>query len=178
VSKELIEELIEELRDTFEYHEDGYLIRKKNGKPCGQRSNLPNGYALVWVGRRTLLAHRIIYAIMRGELPEGDIDHIDRNPMNNRIDNLRDVSHSENLHNYKQRKTNSSGFTGVSWYARYRKWRAHIMVDNKQIHLGYFDDINDAVKARKLAKIRYHSTSPDAAKFNSECFLKKCCFYS
>lgn len=51
-------ELIEELRATFEYHPDGYLIRKKTGKPCGQCVNRPNGYVAVGVGGRMLYAHR------------------------------------------------------------------------------------------------------------------------
>jgi len=161
-------DLIEELRATFDYHEDGYLIRKKNGKPCGERANHRDGYALVNVGGRLLLAHRIIYAIVTGNIPAGVIDHVDGNPMNNRIENLRDVSQSENLHNRKMNKDNSSGFQGVYWHAQCQKWMAKIRVNNRLIHLGLFDDINDAVEARKMAKIRYHPTSPEVAKFNSE----------
>lgn len=58
--------LIEELRATFAYHPDGYLIRKKNKKPCGQQANHPTGYARVKVGRRTLYAHRVIY-VLKGD---------------------------------------------------------------------------------------------------------------
>lgn len=163
-------ELIEELRATFEYHPGGYLIRKKNGKPCGQRANTRQGYALVSVGGRLLYAHRIIYAIINGEMPEGEIDHIDQNHMNNRIENLRDVSSSENQHNYKIPKDNTSGFTGVSWYARDRKWKAEIMVDNQRIYLGYFENFEEAVEARKKAKIKYHPTSPEAFKYALELF--------
>src|SRR5690606_15220653 len=106
-------ELVQELRDTFEYHPDGYLIRKKNKKPCGQHANHNKGYALVWVNGRLLLAHRIIYAIVHGKTPEGEIDHINRNRIDNRIENLRDVSHSDNMHNYPMPETNTSGFVGV-----------------------------------------------------------------
>ena len=162
--------LIEELRATFEYHEAGYLIRKRTDKPCGQRSNRTDGYAAVKVNGRKLLAHRIIYAIIHGEMPEGEIDHIDGDRMNNRIENLREVSKSENQHNSKKRKDNSSGFPGVIWHAQCRKWQAQICVDNQKIHLGYFKDHEDAVQARKMAKIKYHPSSPEAIKYASECF--------
>jgi len=163
-------ELIEELRATFAYHEDGYLIRKKNGKPCGQHANTSDGYADVWVNGRTLLAHRIIYAIAHGAMPAGQIDHINGNRMDNRIENLRDVSASENSHNSKRPKNNTSGFPGVSWNIQRQKWMAYICVNNRRIHLGLFDDIDDAVQARKMAKINYHPSSPEAVKFADECF--------
>lgn len=160
-------ELIQELRDTFEYHEEGYLIRKKNGKPCGQHTNHSAGYARVSVNGRMLYAHRIIYAIVYGEMPM-DVDHINRNRIDNRIENLRDVSKSENQHNSKKRKNNTSGFPGVSWDTRDQKWQAYIMVDRRKIHLGYFEDFDDAVQARKIAKIKYHPSSPEAQKLANE----------
>lgn len=160
--------LIEELRATFEYHPDGYLIRKKNGKPCGRRANTRQGYAQVKVNGRNLRAHRVIYAIVHGEIPEGEIDHINGNRMDNRIENLREVSSSENAHNSKKPKTNTSGFPGVYWNTRDQKWVARIRVNYRQIFLGYFDDLNEAVEARKKAKIKYHPTSPEAQRFANE----------
>lgn len=162
-------EFIEELRATFDYHEDGYLIRKSTGEPCGQRANTPRGYAAVNVGGGMLRAHRIIYAIVHGEMP-GEIDHIDGNPMNNRIENLRDVSHSVNMHNSKKSKDNTSGFPGVYWHSQHQKWYACIRADGRLIHIGYFDDFDEAVQARKLAKIRYHPSSPEAFEFALELF--------
>lgn len=161
-------ELIDELRSTFEYHEDGYLIRKKNGKPCGMHANHNKGYARVNVGGRKLYAHRIIFAIMTGKMPEGEVDHLNGDRADNRIENLREVSSSENSHNYKMPRTNSSGFTGVHYHAPLRKWCARIMVNKRRISLGYFEDFEEAVQARKMAKIRYHPSSPEAVKFASE----------
>ena len=162
-------ELIQELRNTFEYHPGGYLIRKKNGKPCGQRTNRPDGYAAVGVGKRTLYAHRIIYAIMHGKMPL-EVDHINGNRIDNRIENLRDVSSAENSHNSKMFKSNASGFPGVYWYTQRQKWMAYICIDNRKIHLGYFENFEEAVQARKKAKIRHHPSSPEAVKYASECF--------
>lgn len=162
-------ELIEELRATFEYHTDGYLIRKKNKKPCGQHGNAGNGYVQVKVGKKRLYAHRVIYAINHGNMPEGDIDHINGNCMDNRIENLRKVSKSENQHNHRMPKNNASGSIGVIWHTRDQKWMAQIRVNNRMIHLGYFTDFEKAVQARKTAKMKYHPTSPEAVKSASEC---------
>lgn len=167
-------ELIDELGDTFDYHEGGYLIRKRTGKPCGQRANNGKGYARVWVNGRYLYAHRIIYAIIHGEMPEGEIDHINGNRIDNRIENLREVSTVENMHNSKIYKTNKSGFTGVYWDTQRQKWQAYIMVDNRQINLGRFENFEDAVEARKMAKMEYHSSSPEALKYVSEGIELKC----
>lgn len=161
--------MIEELRATFDYHPDGYLIRKKNGKPCGQHVNCHNGYIKVFVNEKTLQAHRVIYAIVHGEMP-GEIDHINKDRADNRIENLRNVSHSVNIHNSRVPKTNTSGFPGVDWDARNRKWHARIMLNNQRVSLGRFEDFDEAVYARKMAKIRYHPSSPEAFKFALELF--------
>jgi len=158
-------ELVEELRAIFEYHPDGYLVRKENGNPCGQRSNHHDGYAHVKVNGMVLLAHRIIFAIVHGRMPAGQIDHINGNRMDNRIENLRDVSSSENSYNSK---TNTSGFAGVCWDARDKKWRVYFYVGYRKIYLGLFENLEDAVQARKEAKIRYHPISPEAQKYSSE----------
>lgn len=154
--------MIEELKATFEYHPDGYLIRKSTGEPCGLRANHPTGYALVNVGGKLVFAHRIIYAIVHGEMP-GEVDHINSNREDNRIENLREVSRPEDSH--KKPETDTSG---VFWYAPTQKWVARIRVDHQLIHLGYFTDYEDAVEARKMAKIKYRPSSPEAAKFARE----------
>jgi len=161
-------ELIEELRDTFEYHPAGYLVRKKNGKPCGQSANTSDGYADVRVNGESLRTHRIIYAIVHGRMPAGKIDHLNGDRMDNRIENLRDVSGSENMHNRKMSKNNTSGFQGVIWHAQRQKWQARINVDNQRIYLGYFSDRNDAIQARKMAKMKHHPSSPEAFEYALE----------
>jgi hypothetical protein len=82
-------------------------------------------------------------------------DHIDRNPFNNRRNNLRQCTHQENCWNRGAHKDGSSGVAGVSWTKKDKKWRAYITVDKKQIHLGYFDDKHDAIKARLVAEQKY-----------------------
>jgi hypothetical protein len=73
----------------------------------------------------------------------------------NRLVNLRDVTHKENLRNQKLSSSNKSGMTGVSWNKALNKWRALITVDYKMKHLGVFINIEDATQARKKAEKKY-----------------------
>ena len=81
-------------------------------------------------------------------------DHIDHNELNNRRYNLRKASQLDNVRNSKKAKNNTSGFIGVSRYG-ISKWRARIMIDHKEIPLGYFDDIEDAIRARLEGEAKY-----------------------
>lgn len=82
-------------------------------------------------------------------------DHADRNPLNNRKYNLRYATQSENARNHNKRKDNTSGFTGVAWSKGKQVWHARITVDNKDIHLGYFKDMQDAIRTRLEAEAKY-----------------------
>lgn len=105
-----------------------------------------------------LRAHRVIWAMHYGVWPSDEIDHINGVRDDNRIGNLRVVSRHENMRNAAMHKNNTSGVCGVSWSKACCKWRAHIMVDRKQIHLGVFDDVADAVAARLAAEREYGYT--------------------
>ena len=100
-------------------------------------------------------AHRLIWLLHYGEWPKQFIDHIDGNGLNNRIENLRDVNHTENLRNQRKSVRNTSGATGVYWCHYPPKWQARIRVNKKQIHLGYFTNKEDAIAARKAAEAEY-----------------------
>lgn len=82
-------------------------------------------------------------------------DHIDRNPLNNRKENLRKATKSENARNCRRPKNNTSGIIGVSWAKKDKKWRSYITVDNKMISLGYFDNKIDAIISRLNAELKY-----------------------
>lgn len=101
-----------------------------------------------------LRAHRVAWALVHGQWPQGEIDHINGITDDNRLENLREVTGQENQRNSKRPANNTSGVVGVSWYEPARKWVARIRVI-KRIHLGYFDDFNEAVAARKAAEAAY-----------------------
>lgn len=106
------------------------------------------GYVLNSKGKQM---HRIII-----DCPENKfIDHINHNKLDNRKHNLRIVTKQQNAFNMKKPSTNTSGYKGVGFHKQRNKWRARIMVDNKDISLGLYDTIEEAIKARKEAEIKY-----------------------
>ncbi|QCQ65314.1 HNH endonuclease [Shewanella phage X14] len=101
------------------------------------------------------LAHRLAWLYMTGSFPKEQIDHVDGNGLNNAFANLRSVTQKENAKNLRMYKNNTSGFTGVAWRKKIKKWQANIRVNKKNIYLGVFHDLADAIKARKEAEFKY-----------------------
>lgn len=118
------------------------------------------GYIEIKICGRRYFAHRLAWLYVYGNLPKNKIDHIDHDPLNNRIDNLRDVTNAENIQNQIrcQKNNKSSGLLGVSWHKRERKYRAQIRVFGKNKYLGVFDTAEEAHNAYIDAKRIYHST--------------------
>ncbi len=82
-------------------------------------------------------------------------EHKDRDPFNNRKENLRPATHKTNMQNKSMYKNNTSGFTGVSWNKKQQAWQAYIRSNGKNNFLGYFDDFDDAVLARLRGEAKY-----------------------
>lgn len=99
-------------------------------------------------------AHRIVWLIYYGEWPKNQIDHINQDPTDNRIKNLRDVTNAENNKNKTLQNNNKTGYLGVS--KRHGKYRAEINVNNIRKHLGYYDTVEEAAAARAVANINYN----------------------
>ena len=125
-----------------------------SGKEAGCKAG--SGYLSVRVTigdhKKLFDVHRLIWAWHHERWPKGQLDHIDHNKQNNRIENLREVSRSENCKNRSFRVTNSSGRTGVYWHKRSKKWTAIIVSNGIRKHLGYFSRFEDAVDAREVAE--------------------------
>ena len=117
----------------------------------------PRGYlSCVNEEGKLVLHHRYVWEEANGPIPKGyQIDHINGDRADNRIENLRLVTPSENQMNVKLRDNNTSGVTGVFWDKRTSAWCAACYVDGKSKHLGRFRDWFDAVCARKSADNRY-----------------------
>ena len=88
-------------------------------------------------------------------MPE-QLDHINRNSVDNRIENLRIASKSENMMNRKTFKNSTSGCRGVSWNKHLEKWVVYVDVNKKRKHLGYFDTAEEAHKVFMEAKRLHH----------------------
>lgn len=84
-----------------------------------------------------------------------EVDHIDRNPLNNQRSNLRLIEHWQNGHNRPIQSNNTTGHKGISWSKVQQQWHAYIWIKGKRIHLGYFNDYDMAVNVRKEAEIKY-----------------------
>lgn len=115
------------------------------GKPAGSIDG--HGYRYVRVHGSPFKVHRLAWVHQFGVWPAGDVDHINGDVSDNRLPNLRDVSHARNCRNQTLRCTNTSGFTGVSWNSGMRKWQAYVKKDGRKYHLGYFERIEDAHSA-------------------------------
>lgn len=100
-------------------------------------------------------AHRLCWALHYGRYPVGSIDHINGDGFDNRISNLREVTHRSNTHNQKTRSTNKSGCMGVSLRPDTGKYRARINTPAGREHLGDFNSLEEAISARKEAEIKY-----------------------
>ena len=88
-----------------------------------------------------------------------EVDHINRNGLDNRKENLRIVSHQVNMCNHGGFSHNTSGYNGVRWNKWKSKWQARIKLNGKSIHLGYYDDISDAIEARKQGELEHWGTT-------------------
>jgi len=148
------------LKELLDYNPDTgvftWKVRRSNiaaGTVIFSRHS--HGYFQVGVDKKRYLAHRLAWLYVYGEMPEHEIDHINHDPADNRIKNLRCVTHAENLKNASLQKNNLSGINGVHYDKSRSKWMAHIQVQKKFKNLGRFDSFEDAVFARKTAEIRY-----------------------
>lgn len=113
------------------------------------------GYKVGAIHGNLYAAHRVAFAVVNGYAPDTDIDHINGDRTDNRMDNLRVVDRAENMRNAKIPKDNKSGVIGVNWDKERGKWYASIQVDGKTKSLGRHMTLEAAAHARKQAEIKY-----------------------
>lgn len=100
-------------------------------------------------------AHRLAWLLFYGSWPEGAVDHIDGNPCNNAIANLRLATNQQNQFNRGPSRNNTSGYKGVCWDKPRGLWRAQIVVDRKSVFLGHYDAPEQAAAAYAEGARRY-----------------------
>lgn len=165
LSANCVNEVLSYDRDAGEFtwrkRSERYFSSKKyqkiwNSRHAGKLAGSigSDGYRTICIHKVPYKAHRLVWLIEFGSWPD-EIDHINHNRLDNRVENLRDVSHKENGKNHSLRSNNASGVTGVSWSNTTSKWVASITINSKMIHLGRFKDFNDAEMARRDAEIYY-----------------------
>lgn len=99
--------------------------------------------------------YHIVWALTHGCRPTSEIDHRDRDPTNDRPDNLRLATHQQNIGNVAVPRHNTSGVKGVSWRSDREAWRAYIKIDGKYKHLGHFTSKSDAQDAYAAAAVKH-----------------------
>jgi len=114
-----------------------------------------NGYINIKINKKFYKAHRLAWLYVYGEMPNGDIDHLNHIRTDNRIENLRVVDKHTNMKNQKRNTKNKSGVAGVYWHNKQKLWHSYITLSYKRIHLGSFTEFSEAVKARKNAELKY-----------------------
>lgn len=131
--------------------------RQWNTRYGGREAGTPdkNGYLCVNLAKRQLKAHRIIWAIHYSEWPSVEIDHINGNPSDNRIENLRLADRSSNTINTKSHRDSASKYKGVSWHSQSKKWRAQINIAGQYRSLGLYRTEEDAALAYNNAASKH-----------------------
>jgi hypothetical protein len=124
--------------------------RAKKGAVAGGLH--PKGYITICLNYKSYLAHRLAWLYVYGELPER-IDHINGNPADNRITNLRECTNSQNLHNRGNPANNRTGYKGVYRYKDTSRFVAQIWLDGQAIYLGVWDTAEEAHHAYKNASM-------------------------
>ncbi len=119
----------------------------------GGKQSISQGYRHISIDGVRYKAHHLVWLWFHGVFPTHQIDHINGNKLDNRIENLRDVPQKMNTWNLQRaKKNNKSGFLGVDWKPSHKKWRAQIRVEGKKIQLGLFDTAEAAHIAYLAAK--------------------------
>lgn len=149
----------EQAHEWFEY-KDGCLFWKKSRSyrvKAGQKAGTirPDKRYDVIFDKKKYLLHRLIFLMFNKFLPEF-VDHIDNNPENNKIENLRGCSRAQNNWNRKIQRNATSGVKGVSWHKKNQKWYVRICVNGKRKDFGMYNDLELAQLVANEARHKYH----------------------
>lgn len=114
------------------------------------------GYGAIHIDGKLYYSHRLAWFYVHGKWPRDQIDHVNMDRIDNRISNLREATRAQNRMNESIKKSNTSGYKGVSWSKEKTRWEARIMKDRKSTVIGYFDDPKDAHEAWKKKAAELH----------------------
>lgn len=137
-----------------------WLVANSNRVNIGDTAGCVGGsrgktYIIIQINHKAYKAHRLAFLYVKGKFPDKEGDHINGNGLNNIWSNLRDVTHTENGKNRRLSRSNTSGYTGLHWNRMEKRWKVHIGVNGKRIHLGSFANKQEAIKTRQKANIEY-----------------------
>ncbi len=138
-----------------------WAVSKQGHKKAGDIAGFKrsDGYVRIKVCQRAVWAHRLAWAWSNGKWPEWQIDHINGDPSDNRLVNLRDVPAAINAQNARKARSRKSGgsLLGAHWCKVWKRWKSSIMTRGVQRHLGWFDSEEQAHAAYVAAKRQLHA---------------------
>jgi len=148
----------ETLKAQFEYEPETGMLRCTTGRRKAypwRGAGKQRRYLIAEICGEAIYLHRAVWLWHFGTLP-AMVDHIDGNPGNNRIENLRECTPAQNQYNSARKSNNKSGYKGVAYCPMYRNpWRARIVVDKRVVLLGYFGSVEEAAKAYEAGAATY-----------------------
>ena len=154
--------LLSYMKEHFAYQQDGFFVLVKKqyaGSKLDEKVGWlqPNGYWRISIKRKFYQAHGLVWLFHKGEMPKYEVDHINGNKADNRIENLRDISHKHNTQNVRlPRSKNKTGFLGVTKSIKKGLFSATIQVDGKTKILGHYSNPLDAHAKYVEAKFQHH----------------------
>ncbi len=151
---------VEKTKELFRYDGvTGHLFWREfrngvnSGKPAGyESSNGRKSYWKIRVDGKNYRAHRLVWIVCKGEIPSLEIDHINGDSLDNRIENLRLVTRNENAQNQMRSRLPESGVCGVRWCKRRSKWVAIVQHNNRRYFVGRFTKVEEAAAA--ISRVR------------------------
>jgi hypothetical protein len=149
------------LKELLHYDPDSGEFRRtvsRGGNVAGSIAGYTDyrGYIKIVIDETIYLAHRLAWLYMTGEWPKETIDHENHNKQDNRWTNLRPATLNEQQYNKRKQRNNTSGYKNVYWNKRANKWRSYIKVNNKNLHLGYYNTAEEAYNVYCKAAEEYH----------------------
>jgi hypothetical protein len=152
ITKELCDSIFE-YKEGKLYWKIAPAARTNIGDEAG--GNSPNGYRVIAYKGLRFYVHQAIFLMHNGYLPEY-IDHADGNNTNNKVENLRACTQSQNVANKRMQSNNTSGYRGVWWDKTKNKWTAEVWFNRKKKFLGRFLNKDEANEVAMLAREMLH----------------------
>ena len=151
----------DQLRGIISYDPDTGIflwIKARGGKRAGSIAGHVNncGYLIIRINGIGYMAHRLAYLYMTGSFPIERTDHKDLDKTNNRWNNIREATSSENVFNISTPCNNTSGYKGVYYDKNHSRWVAQGAINNKQIYIGSSKDIEVAKEIRRTWAKEHH----------------------
>jgi hypothetical protein len=161
----MIDITVKQIKERLEYNPDTGVLTwrsKVNKSPVkiGQQAGSLNtsGYRQIPLFGKTRKASRLIWYMQTGVYPKKEIDHKNRIKSDDRWENLREATRSQNQSNRTIQSNNTSGYKGIVWRKNRSKWIAQVKLNGRYIHIGSFDNKKTAARHYRIAAKKYHGS--------------------